>query len=590
MMFDKERATVEGKIIAYLKRDNLPSPEMIKWTRIPFSGEWGISTSFFQAAADEARAGKDVIVSRRAQELANSVKEHLGHIEGFSHIEVVKGYLNLYFESGEYSRRVIDEAVERGKDFGRGKRKKQQVMVEFSQPNTHKAMHVGHLRTMMLGDVISNILEFAGYDVVRANYFGDSGRDVAKWLWNFRKRHAGETKPKKDITRWMGDLYAETNQMLEKNPEQEKEIQELHARWDAGDQEIVDLWKETRQWSLEGFNEIYDIMGIRFDHVYCESQVEPLSKPIVEDLIKRGIATDDRDTGGTVVVKLDELLGLDEETYRVLVLLRSDGTALYGAWDLALAQKKFEDYDLDKSIYVVDVRQSLHFKQVFKTLELAGWDKVDKVYHLPYEVVTLPGNVTMSSREGTVVLLEELIREAIQRAREVGQERNPDLDPNTHEEVAKAVGLGAIKYPLLARETTKVAQFDWQSALDFTGHSAPYIQYAYVRTNSLLKKLEGEIPVSLVPSHVMDEREIALIDRISRWPEVVLGAAEEYKTLDVTNHAYELAKAFNEFYNHCPVLKAEPEVRNARVRLVAAAREALRNALTVLGIDAPEVM
>ncbi|MGD8458237.1 MAG: arginine--tRNA ligase, partial [Anaerolineales bacterium] len=500
-MFDRERLVVEKKIIAYLENIGLPDQENIKWTRIPFSGEWGMSTSFFQIAADEVRAGKDLIVPKRAQELAESIKEYLGNFKGFSRIVAVKGYLNLYFESREFSRRVIDEAIESGKDFGRGKSKHQKVMVEFSQPNTHKAMHVGHLRTMMLGDVILNILEFAGYDVVRANYFGDSGRDVAKWLWNFRKRHKGENKPEKDITRWMGDLYAEATQMLEKNPEQEKEIQELHARWDAGDKEIVDLWKETRQWSLDGFNEIYDMMGIHFDHVYCESQVDPLCKPIVEDLIKRGIATDERDTGGTVVVKLDELLGLEVETYRVLVLLRSDGTALYGAWDLALAQKKFKDYDLDKSIYVVDVRQSLHFKQVFKTLELAGWDKVDKVYHLPYEIVTLPGNVTMSSREGTVVLLEELIREAVQRAREVSQERNPDLDSSMREEVAKAVGLGAIKYPLLARETTKVAQFDWESALDFTGHSAPYIQYAYVRTNSLLKKYEGDLPASLTPSY-----------------------------------------------------------------------------------------
>lgn len=589
-MFDKERLVVEKKIIAFLKKNDLPSPENIKWARIPFSGEWGTSTTFFQIAADEARAGKKVIVPQRAQELASSVKEHLGKVEGFSRIESVKGYLNLYFEPGEYSRRVIEEAIEQSRNFGRGEKKNQKVMVEFSQPNTHKAMHVGHLRTMMLGDVISNILEFAGYEVVRANYFGDSGRDVAKWLWNYQKRHQGETKPEKDITRWMGDLYAEATQMLEKNPELEKEIQELHTRWDAGEQEIVDLWKETRQWSLDGFNEIYDMMGIHFDHVYCESQVDPLSKPIVEDLIKRGIAIDERDAGGTVVVKLDELLGLEEETYRVLVLLRSDGTALYGAWDLALAQKKFGDYDLDKSIYVVDVRQSLHFKQVFKTLELAGWDKVDKVYHLPYEVVTLPGNVTMSSREGTVVLLEELIREAIQRAREVGQERNPDLDPNTREVVAKAVGLGAIKYPLLARETTKVAQFDWESALDFTGHSAPYIQYAYVRTNSLLKKFGQDLPGSFAPAHEMDEREITLIEMISLWPETVQSAAEEYKTLNITNHTYELAKAFNEFYNHCPVLKAEPKVRDARVRLVAAAREALRNALTVLGIDAPEVM
>ncbi len=589
-MFDRERLAVEKKILAYLKKNKLPTPETIKWTRIGISGEWGTSTSFFQIAADEARSSKNIVVPERAQELAKSVKNHLGEMKGFPRIEAVKGYLNLYYEPGEFSRRVIDIALEKGENYGRGESKNKKVMVEFSQPNTHKAMHVGHLRTMMLGDVISNILEFAGYDVVRANYFGDSGRDVAKWLWNYQKHHQGETKPEKDITRWMGDLYAEANQYLDKHPEWEKEVQELHTRWDAGDKEIVALWEETRQWSLDGFNEIYEIMDIRFDHVYCESHVDPLSKPFVENLIKQGIATDERGQGGTVVVKLDELLGLEEETYRVLVLLRSDGTALYGAWDLALAQKKFEDYDLDKSIYVVDVRQSLHFKQVFKTLELAGWDKVNKVYHLPYEIVTLPGNVTMSSREGTVVLLEELIREAVQRAYEVGLERNPDLDEDAHQKVSKAVGLGAIKYPLLARETTKIALFDWEEALDFTGHSAPYIQYAYVRTNSLLKKFSQDLPESLIPTHEMDEKEITLIEMISQWPEVVQKAAEEYKTLHVTNHAYELARAFNEFYNHCPVLKAEPEIKAARVRLVAAAREAIRNALTVLGIDAPDVM
>jgi arginyl-tRNA synthetase len=589
-MFDKERHLVEEKILAYLKANVIPAPETLKWSRIPFSREWGTSTSFFQIAAGEVRDGKKVIVSQRAQEVAEEIKDHLGSVAGFSRLEAVKGYLNLYYEPGVFSQRVIDTAIEQEKDYGRGESKGEKVMVEFSQPNTHKAMHVGHLRTMMLGDAISNILEFAGYDVVRANYLGDYGKDVVKWIWNYKKRHQGEKRPDKDVTRWMGDLYAEATQKLEEDPDGEKEIIDLFSRWEARDPDVYGLWEETRQWSLDGFNEIYEILDIRFDRAYCESEMEPLSKPIVEDLVKRGIAIDERSEGGTVFVKLDKLLDLKEETYRVLVLLRSDSTSLYGAWDLALAQKKFEDYDLDKSVYVVDVRQSLHFKQVFKTLELAGWDKVEKVYHLPYEVVNLPGNVTMSSREGTVVLLENLIREAIQRAIEVGQERNPDLDEETRQEVAKAVAIGAIKFPLLARENTKIATFDWETALDFTGHSAPYIQYAFVRANSLLKKLEGPLPDSLVPTHEMDQREVKLIEMVSRWPDEVQKSAEEYKTLSVTNYAFELAKSFNEFYNHCPVLKAEPETRAVRLRLVAASREAIRNALTVLGIAVPDVM
>ena len=196
----------------------------------------------------------------------------------------------------------------------------------------------------------------------------------------------------------------------------------------------------------------------------------------------------------------------------------------------------------------------------------------------------------MSSREGTVVLLEDLINEAIQRAYEVSLERNPDLDEATRQDVSRAVGIGAIKYPLLARDNTKLATFDWETALDFNGHAAPYIQYAYVRTNSLLKRAEAPLPSSQTPSHVLEPKEIELIEKISEWPNVVQRAAQDFKTLYISNHAYELARAFNEFYNSCPVLKAEPETRDFRLRLVAAAREAIGNSLKVLNIPIPEVM
>jgi arginyl-tRNA synthetase len=589
-MFDQERKNLENRVLKILSENQIPIPQELRWASIPFSGEWGISTSFFQTAADEARSGKSVKVPLRAQEIAELVSEALGAPENFSRIEAVRGYLNLYYKTGEFSRQVVDRAIQQGADFGRGVKTNQLVMVEFSQPNTHKAMHVGHMRTMLLGDVIANILSFSGTNVVRANYFGDFGRDVIKWMWNFKKRHFGETPPETNVTQWMGDLYAESTHMLEEDPDGEKEILEMFARWEVGDKEIRQLWKQTRQWSLDGFNEIYEIFNIDFDQVYYESQMEEKAKDVVQQLIEAGIATDERSQDGPVIVKLDEQLGLEDETYRVLVLMRSDSTTLYGAWDLVLAKQKFSDYPLDRSIYVVDVRQSLHFTQVFKTLELAGWENAEKVYHLPYEIVRLPGNVTMSSREGTVVLLEDLINEAIQRAYEVSQERNPDLDENTRQEVAKAVGIGAIKYPLLARDNTKVATFDWETALDFNGHAAPYIQYAYVRTNSLLKRAEESLPDSLVPQHELDTKEVELIEMISEWPQVVQRAAQDFKTLYVTNHAYELARAFNEFYNTCPVLKAEPEVRDFRLRLVTAAREAIGSSLRVLNIPVPEVM
>jgi arginyl-tRNA synthetase len=589
-MFEEDKQTLETQILDILTQNQIPAPQELKWSSIPFSGEWGISTSFFQTAADEARAGKNVKVPLRAQEIAEIVKQALGTPKNFSRVEAVRGYLNLYFLTSEFSRRVVDSTIQLGADFGRGASKNQLVMVEFSQPNTHKAMHVGHMRTMLLGDVIANILEFSGVDVVRANYFGDFGRDVIKWMWNFNKRHPDETPPEVNVTRWMGDLYAESTQMLEKDPNGETEILELFARWEAKDEKVRSLWKQTRQWSLDGFNEIYEIFNIKFDQLYYESQMEEIAKTEIQNLIDSGIAIDERSQGGPVIVKLDELLGLENETYRVLVLMRSDSTTLYGAWDLVLAKQKFTDFPLDKSIYVVDVRQSLHFKQVFKTLELAGWENGDKVFHLPYEIVNLPGNVTMSSREGTVVLLEDLINEAVQRAYEVSLERNPDLDEPTRQEVSRAVGIGAIKYPLLARDNTKLATFDWETALDFNGHAAPYIQYAYVRTNSLIKRSESPLPSSQIPKHELEPKEIELIEKISEWPNVVQRASQDFKTLYISNHAYELARAFNEFYNACPVLKAEPETRDFRLRLVAAAREAIGSSLKVLNIPIPEVM
>ena len=587
-MFEAEQKQVEAKVLAYCKENGLPEPKLA-WGWIPFNGQWGIATSFFQLAAQEGREGKKVNVSQRAGELAEQVAAYIGTPDGFERVEAVKGYLNLFFSSAEYSQRVIDTVLDQGVNFGRAEHRGERVMVEFSQPNTHKAMHVGHLRSAILGDTLCRILEFGGYDVVRANYPGDIGLHVIKWLWNYMKFHPGE-KPETDITRWMGAIYAEASKRIEENPEYEVEVRALHARWDQHDPEVVALWEETRQWSLDGFTKMYNLLDIHFDLYYFPSMVEHPGKEVVNELIAKGIAQDERATGGTVIVKIDELLGLKEEKYRVLVVLRSDNTALYATEDLALAIRKFADYpDLKKSYYVVDVRQSLHFLQIFKTLELAGYEWASQCQHIPYELVNLPGNVVMASREGTVVLLEDLIREATQRALEVVEEKNPDLPAETKLAVAQAVGIGAIKYPMLARENTKTVTFDWQSALDFNGQAAPYIQYAHVRANSILRK-GGGLPAGPAAAYPLMRSEVQLIDLISRFPKEVARASSEMKPLHIANMAYELAKSFTDFYNECPVLTAEESVRSGRLRLVAAAKQCLANALRLLGIQAPDSM
>jgi arginyl-tRNA synthetase len=587
-MFEIEQKRVDDKIRTWCAENNLPTPQLV-WSWIPFSGHWGISTSFFQLAAQEAKlSGQKINVGQRAQEIASSVASALGQLDSYEKIEAVRGYLNLYFSTAEYARRVVDTVIEEGPDFGKGAPKNEQVMVEFSQPNTHKAFHVGHLRNVILGGTVSNILEWAGYGVVRANYIGDIGLHVIKWLWNYMKRHADE-QPAADRTRWMGDIYAEADRYFEGSPESDAEVRALFARWDRRDPDVVALWEKSRQWSMEGFEQVYKLLGVHFDHIYYESEVEEPGKELVKELIAKNIARDDRANGGAVIIPLDDILGLKEK-YRVLVILRSDGTSLYATKDLPLAIKKFEQYPITRSIYVIDVRQSLYLQQIYKTLELMGYEWAKNCYHLAYEIVNLPGNVTMSSRDGTVVLLEDLVREASQRAFQIVQTKNPDLPEETQQAIAQSVALGAIKYSMISRENTKIVTFDWETALDFNGQAAPYIQYAYVRANSILRKAGGELPTALSPNFELSPAEVELIDLITHLPGEIQKAAAEYRPLYIATLAYQLARGFNDFYNQCPVLQAEEPVRAFRLRLVAAARQAIANSLAILGISAPNAM
>ena len=585
-MFEEEKLLIESKIRTYLQTEGIENAPL-EFRQIPFSGEWGMAVPLFPVAASEARSGKKVIVPQRAQALAEGIKAYLGDsLGGFSHAEAVNGYLNLYFSTADYARRVVDTVLGLGAQFGRHTDRGETVMVEYSQPNTHKAFHVGHLRNVILGGSICRILEFAGYDVIRANYLGDIGLHVVKWMWNYLKNHAGEV-PGEDRTHWMNQIYAEADRLFQE-PQNEAEVRELYARWNQRDPEILALWKKTRQWSLEGFTQIYSQLDESFDRIYFESEVEDPGAQLVEQLIQQGLAKDER-PDGPVFIDLDEVVGTEDE-YRVLVILRSDGSSLYATKDLPLAIQKFYEYDLVKSIYVIDVRQSLYMKQIFKTLEILGYDWADRLYHLAYELVNLPGNVTMASREGTVVLFDDLVKEATHRAQAIVEQKNPELSEGIKDEIAEAVALGALKYTMLSRDNTKVVTFDWDAALDFNGQAAPYIQYAHVRAGSILRKAGQSSPAPVDFPDDLEKAEVDLIELMTRLPVEVLRAAAEYRPLIIANLAFELAKAFNDFYNTCQVLNADPDVRAYRLRLVAAAQQVMAASLGLLGIRAPSVM
>lgn len=586
-MFENEVNRLKDLITSVCLENDLPVVEQ-KMTSIPFSGEWGVATSFFAMAAAEARTGKKIVVPKRAQEIAELVVENLVLPDGYRRVEAVRGYLNAYYDTVEYSKKVLNTVFEEGDDFGRLPSTGQKILVEYSQPNTHKAFHVGHLRNMILGGAVCNILDWAGNDVIRTNYIGDIGLHVIKWLWNYKKNHDGE-EPDAEAVKWLGNIYAEAAKLYEDDPTVEPQVRELFGRWHHGDPELTALWEKTRKWSMDAFMNLYALIGIEFDHIYYESEVEKSGIEIVEKLIADGLARDERPED-SVIVPLDEILGLDEE-YRVLVVLRSDGTSLYSTKDIALAIKKIEQFHPDQSVYIIDVRQSLYMKQIFKTLELMGYEDVAKLcYHLPYEVVNLPGNVTMSSREGTVVLLEDLIHEATERAFMVVTEKNPELSEQARRDIASAVALGSIKYTMVSKDNKKTVTFDWEKALDFNGQAAPYIQYASVRAASILRKSGEAIPPIPEVLPELHAAEIQLIELLTKISSTIQKSADEMQPMHVASLTYDLAKGFNDFYNQCPVLKVEGDERAFRLNLVKAVRQAIVNCLTVLGIIAPEAM
>ncbi|NWF64986.1 MAG: arginine--tRNA ligase, partial [Chloroflexi bacterium] len=331
-MFQKEQQLIENKIKEYCAANDIALAEL-KWQPIPFSGEWGFATSFFQTAANEAKLGKGTKtpVPQKAQEIAEQVKAQLGSVDGISHIEAVKGYLNVYFKTSDYARRVVDEVLNQGADFGRGEGKSETVMVEYAQPNTHHSFHIGHARNTILGEVLARLMEFAGYKTIRASYPGDLGLGVITVMWIYDKLYKGqEPAGIHERGQWLLKLYVEANQLLEKKenetPEQtaqreayEAERREMYRKWDAGDEYVRELWRVTREWSLEELREALRMLDVNMDVWFYESEVDEPSKSIVEELIAKNIADDERPNGGAVIVKIDEKLGLTKEKYRTNV-------------------------------------------------------------------------------------------------------------------------------------------------------------------------------------------------------------------------------------------------------------------------------
>jgi len=558
----------EEEIIKLLKKTGVPASE--EQLEIPPRKEFGdFSFPVFNIAKEQKKNPIEV-----AKGIYDKIK-----IGGIVREVQIKGpYVNFFLDYEKVSAYILKSILREKEKFGSSKiGKKKRVMIEYSNPNTAHGLHIGHARATMLGAALSNVMDFSNYKVIKANYYGDFGAQMSKSIVAYMKWGVGG-KPTKKSDLWMWDLYVKFHEEALKNPKLEEESKEVLRKLEKGDKETVATWKKVREIVLDGIRETYKRLGVSFDVDFYESQFFDLGKDLVKLALKKGIA---QESQGVIATNLEKY-GLPNA-----VLLRSDGTTLYEARDMGLAVKNFKDYKLDSRIYVVDVRQTLHFEQVFKILELLEYKWAKNLFHLGFGFVSLQEGL-MASRSGKVIKLDEFLDELKQLAYAEVSKRNPDLDEKTKMDLGEKIGKGALIFALLKIEPEKNITFKKEEIVQFEGDTGPYVQYAYTRCNSILKKSDKW--KNKFSAGKMNEHEINLIRKLSEFPETVEHSAKDSRPHYVCNYAYELATIFSTFYQFSPVLKADEEMKNFRLTLVQATKQVLETALYLVGIQVPDKM
>ena len=562
-------AMLKSQVIQILESVGLKDVE--ETLEAPPADELGdlATTICFEIAKKEKKNPRKI-----AEEIVKKIKIPKDSL--ISKVEAKNGYINFFFNWEKLAEKVLRKILEEEKvDIGKGKR----VMVEYSQPNPVHPMHIGHARSTLLGDALANILEFLGFKVIRANYMNDVGLQVAKLVTAYLEWANGkEPEGKPDF--WLWQYYVKFHEEAKKRPELEEKAREILRKFEIEkDEEIRSIWKKIVKWCVEGFKQTYERLGIKFDVYFYESECRELGKEIVKKVLERGLAFKTEE--GAVVADLEK------HKLPNIVILRSDGTGLYITSDLGLTVEKFRRYELEKAIWVVSSEQNLYFKQLFKILELLGFKWVKNCHHFSFELVRLPEG-KMSSREGRAIMLDEAIDKLIDLALKEVEKRNPELSEEEKLRIAKKIGIGALKYAITKIEPKSSIIFDWERMLRFQGDTGPYLQYAYTRCKGILKKAEAWEPSFETES--LSEEEKKLIKCLMKFEETVKKAGADLKPHLICNYSFELATCFDKFYERCPVLKAEKNLRNFRLTLVEATRKVLEKSLKLIGIEVTESM
>ena len=515
---------------------------------------------------------------------------------------VVKGFLNLSVNPTFWLTTL--HSIAEDQDFGISKADEDSdlVMVEYSSPNTNKPLHLGHVRNNLLGYSLSLILAANGHKVVKTNIVNDRGIHICKSMLAWKKWGEGATPEStgKKGDHLIGDFYVlfdkhfkdEVKQLMEAEGLSEDEAKaksplmlaarELLRKWEAGDKETRDLWKMMNEWVYAGFDETYRRLGVGFDKIYYESDTYLQGKDLVLKGLDEGIMY--RKDDGSVWADLTSD-GLDHK-----LLLRADGTSVYMTQDIGTAKLRYQDYPIDKMIYVVGNEQNYHFQVLSLLLDKLGFKWGKDLTHFSYGMVELPEG-KMKSREGTVVDADDLIDKMIADAAETGAERFADMPEDERREVARIVGMGALKYFLLKVDPRKNMLFNPKESIDFNGNTGPFLQYTYARVQSVLRRAGDDFDPLYMPTAIPNETESALIQKVADFPEVVKEAGRSYSPSLIANYCFDLAKEYNRFYHDYSILKEEdPSVRQLRLLLSYVVARTLKTGVSLLGMEMPERM
>lgn len=498
--------------------------------------------------------------------------------DGFEKVESLGPYINFFMDKVKFSESIVNEILSEKDSYGSSKiGDGKRYLVEYSSPNIAKPFHVGHLFTTAIGNALYKMLKFEGYDTVRINHLGDWGTQFGKLISAYKRWGNKEAIEKSPITELLR-IYVKFHDEAEKNPSLEDEGRMYFKKLEEGDNEAVELWKRFKDLSLKEFNNIYSILGVDFDSWAGESFYNDKMDIVVKELEEKNVLTD---SNGAKVVMLDEY------NMPPCIVVKSDGASIYATRDLAAAMYRKKHYNFDKCIYVVGKDQILHFKQVFKTLELAGHTWAKDCVHIPFGLVKFADR-KLSTRKGNVVLLEELLKEAVAKTLETINVKNPELKEK--EMVAKKIGIGAVLFTYLKNSREKDIVFDWDEMLSFEGETGPYVQYSYARAKSILRKAEG-INGDADFSKLTSKEEFELTKVLEGFNKAILLAIDRLEPSVVTRYTIEVAKAFNKFYNAHSVLNLEDTgLKVARLKLIEATAQVIKNSLNLIGINVVEEM